>query len=175
MTDDKQIRQVTKRLIESARELARDTQANADLPVVLTFIYPDEMMTQKTILMSEFTLTFNDPDQFSELVGQPHGVVEQLDLSPRNSPVDITIREPDGSVAGQITLPYRWNYLLYVPDYECPQDARGFALLPDNELASFVRANVLVQQGETDEIELDTMVVGTWRNREGGGSSPKTE
>jgi hypothetical protein len=127
MTDDKRTKRVAKRLMENARQLARDTQANADLPVVLTFIHPDRTMAQKTISMAEYETTYADPNQFPELVGPPHRASEWLDLSPLNCPVAITIREKDGSVAGQITLPYRWNYLLYVPEYDCPHDANGFA------------------------------------------------
>jgi hypothetical protein len=161
MTDDKHTKRVAERLMENARQLARDIQANADLPVVLTFIHPDRTMEQKTISMAEFETTCADLNQLAELVGPPHLESERLDLSPLNGPVTMTIREKDGSVAGQITLPYRWNYLLYVHEYDCPHDANGFALLPNNELASFFRADVLVQQGETDEAELDTSVVGT--------------
>jgi hypothetical protein len=161
MIDDKHTKRVAKRLMASARQLARDTHANVALPVVLTFIYPDGTMAQKTISMAEYETTYADPDQFAELVGPPHRASERLDLSPLRRPVDLTILKEDGSVAGQITLPYRWNHLLYMPEYDCPHDAKGFALLPDNELASFIRRNMLMQQGETDEVELDTMVVGT--------------
>ena len=161
MTDDKHTKLVAKRLMASARKLARDTLANVDLPVVLTFIHPDWTMTQKTISMAEYETTYADPDQFAELVEPPHRASEWLDLSPLKRPVAITIREEDGSVAGQTTLPYRWNHLLYMSGYDCPHDANGFALLPDNKLASFIRRNMLIQQGETDQAELDTMVVGT--------------
>jgi hypothetical protein len=43
----------------------------------------------------------------------------------------------------------------------CPNTTARMTQTGSLELASFVRANVLVQQGETDEAELDTMVVGT--------------